>query len=233
MPARTHGAPADLKNQRSESPLGAFPIRPLDDGDAQFKKLPTQRCVSVGGKSQGCQSCPAFQCTGDHGIGRSSPCRKATMHPSDRFADSLAGMICSCRLLAIGLALSFTALACSRTPMDQQQGVTTNTISSGGGATTVTTGGTTGTIGNTGGGGTTSTTGGTLDTNGDTNGTTGSGGTAGTIGTPVLRGVFVPTGSMTVARSQHTATMLPNGKVLLAGGLDVNLNYFAGAELYE
>jgi hypothetical protein len=144
------------------------------------------------------------------------------MHPSDRFADSLAGMICSCRLLAIGLALSFTALACSRTPM--------NTTVTGGEATT---GGTTGTIGNTGGGGTTSTTGGTLDTNGDTNGTTGSGGTAGTIGTPVLRGVFVPTGSMTVARSQHTATMLPNGKVLLAGGLDVNLNYFAGAELYE
>jgi hypothetical protein len=39
------------------------------------------------------------------------------MHPSDRFADNLAGMICECRWLAIGLALSFTALACSRTPM--------------------------------------------------------------------------------------------------------------------
>jgi len=36
------------------------------------------------------------------------------MHPSHRFADNLAGMICECRWLAIGLALSFTALACSR-----------------------------------------------------------------------------------------------------------------------
>jgi hypothetical protein len=71
------------------------------------------------------------------------------MVSSDYFADNLAGMIWDCRWLAIGLALSFTALACLRTPMDEQHGVTTNTISSGGGAGTVTSGGTTGTIGGT------------------------------------------------------------------------------------
>jgi hypothetical protein len=83
--------------------------------------------------------------------------------------DNLAGMIWDCRWLAIGLALSFTALACLRTPMDEQHGVTTNTFSSGGGAGTVTSGGTTGTIGGTtgtttgtSGGGTTSTNGGTI-----------------------------------------------------------------------
>jgi hypothetical protein len=43
-------------------------------------------------------------------------------------------MICECRWLAIGLALSVTGLACSRTPMDEQQGM--NTIGPGGGATT-------------------------------------------------------------------------------------------------
>jgi hypothetical protein len=50
------------------------------------------------------------------------------------------------------------------------------------------------------------------------------------------QGIFVPTGSMTVARLYHTATLLPNGKVLIAGG-----DTFAGggyqdlgsAELYD
>jgi len=54
--------------------------------------------------------------------------------PSDRLADNLVAMICECRWLAIGLALSVTGLACSRTPMDEQQGM--NTIGPGGGATT-------------------------------------------------------------------------------------------------
>jgi hypothetical protein len=58
-------------------------------------------------------------------------------------------MIWKCRWLAIGLALSFTGLACSRIPMDEQQGM--NTISPSGGAGTVTSGGSTGTVGGRGG----------------------------------------------------------------------------------
>ena len=52
--------------------------------------------------------------------------------PSDRFADNLVAMIWECRWLAIGLALSFTALACSRTPMDEQRAG--GTTASGGGS---------------------------------------------------------------------------------------------------
>ena len=48
----------------------------------------------------------------------------------------------------------------------------------------------------------------------------------------VLRGVFVVTGSMTVARAYHTATLLPDGKVLIAGGFDGSAS-LARAELYD
>jgi len=65
------------------------------------------------------------------------------------FAGNLAGIIWECYWLVIGLALSFTGLACSRTPMDEQQGM--NTISPSGGASTVTSGGSTGTVGGRGG----------------------------------------------------------------------------------
>ena len=41
-------------------------------------------------------------------------------------------------------------------------------------------------------------------------------------------GTFTATGNMTRARSSHTATLLPNGKVLIAGGADGN-----SAELYD
>src|SRR2546425_992368 len=40
---------------------------------------------------------------------------------------------------------------------------------------------------------------------------------------------WVPTGSLATARSAHTATLLPNGKVLVAGGG----NGLSSAELYD
>src|ERR1700683_3382482 len=45
-------------------------------------------------------------------------------------------------------------------------------------------------------------------------------------------GTFAPTGSMTIARSGHTATLLPNGKVLIAGGYTGSVQ-LASAELYD
>jgi uncharacterized delta-60 repeat protein len=49
-------------------------------------------------------------------------------------------------------------------------------------------------------------------------------------------GVFEKTGSLATPRTSHTATLLPNGKVLVAGGNDNNNNnnnYLASAELYD
>jgi WD40 repeat protein len=48
-------------------------------------------------------------------------------------------------------------------------------------------------------------------------------------------GVFTPTGSMTAQRAGHTATLLPNGKVLIAGGYQNVLpdSILASAELYD
>jgi Galactose oxidase, central domain len=43
---------------------------------------------------------------------------------------------------------------------------------------------------------------------------------------------FEPTGSLTTARCGHTATLLPNGKVLVAGG-NTNGTTLATAELYD
>jgi len=123
-------------------------------------------------------------------------------------------MICSCRLLAIGLALSFTALACSRTPMDQQQGVTTNTISSGGGASTVTSEGT-------GGGGTTSTTGGTTSFPGgatSAGGTTASGGMISAGGTTTTGGTTASGGTTGAGGTTAAGGATANGGMTSAGG---------------
>jgi hypothetical protein len=48
------------------------------------------------------------------------------------------------------------------------------------------------------------------------------------------QGIFVPTGSMTVPRQYHTATLLPTGKVLIAGGrTDPTGSALASAELFD
>jgi hypothetical protein len=49
-------------------------------------------------------------------------------------------------------------------------------------------------------------------------------------------GTFSATGSMTALRSVHTATLLPDGRVLVAGGDDggwISGNFLASAELYD
>jgi hypothetical protein len=46
-------------------------------------------------------------------------------------------------------------------------------------------------------------------------------------------GTWTATGAMTTAREQHTATLLPNGNVLVVGGLDINYNPLSSAELYN
>jgi hypothetical protein len=46
------------------------------------------------------------------------------------------------------------------------------------------------------------------------------------------RGTWSLTGNMTVARSYHTATLLPNGQVLAGGGTDCEGNVLSSAELY-
>src|SRR5262249_10065387 len=45
-------------------------------------------------------------------------------------------------------------------------------------------------------------------------------------------GTWTLTGSLNVARSANTLTLLPNGQVLVAGGTD-NVNTFSSAELYS
>src|SRR6185295_10066788 len=45
-------------------------------------------------------------------------------------------------------------------------------------------------------------------------------------------GTFVSTGSLVTARFGHTATLLPNGKVLVVGGINNNAAV-ASAELYD
>jgi hypothetical protein len=44
---------------------------------------------------------------------------------------------------------------------------------------------------------------------------------------------IAPTGNMTVPRSGHTATLLPDGQVLIAGGMERNGVFYDSAELYN
>ncbi len=122
-------------------------------------------------------------------------------------------MICECRWLAIGLVLSFTGLACSRTPM--------NTIGTGGGTTT---GGTTDTIGNTGTGGTTSFPGGATSAGGtaasggmaSAGGITTAGGRTASGGTTSAGGITTAGG--TTASGGSSGSGGTNGKGGTSGG---------------
>jgi len=46
-------------------------------------------------------------------------------------------------------------------------------------------------------------------------------------------GAVAPGGTMLEPRSGHTATLLPNGKVLIAGGMRRNQDFYSSAELYD
>lgn len=51
--------------------------------------------------------------------------------------------------------------------------------------------------------------------------------------TATEKSAISPTGDMTSPRSGHTATLLPNGQVLIAGGMERNGVFFNSAELYD
>src|SRR5262245_59747170 len=46
-------------------------------------------------------------------------------------------------------------------------------------------------------------------------------------------GSWTPTGGMGTERESHTATLLPNGKVLVVGGQNLDRGFLSSAELYD
>src|SRR5678816_1179496 len=53
------------------------------------------------------------------------------------------------------------------------------------------------------------------------------------VATAQRGGTFAPTGNMVAARSQHSATLLPDGRVLIAGGASGNPSILTTAEIYD
>jgi len=128
--------------------------------------------------------------------------------------------------VAIAVAASFAA--CTRTPI--KNNAASGGVPSGLGGSVGGTAGpsTTSASGGTAGGSTTSAFGGTLSNGGATSTI---GGTQATV--TVVQGAFVATGNPSVTRFDHTATLLPNGMVLIAGGSADFSDVGASAELYD
>ena len=57
-------------------------------------------------------------------------------------------------------------------------------------------------------------------------------GLAATTTAPAFAGTWTATGSMSTARLKHTATLLPNSQVLVAGGVN-STGFITSAELYD
>lgn len=56
---------------------------------------------------------------------------------------------------------------------------------------------------------------------------------SGTPATAQTGGTFAPAGNMIAVRSQHSATLLPDGRVLIAGGASDNASILTSSEIYD
>src|ERR1700722_15969985 len=59
------------------------------------------------------------------------------------------------------------------------------------------------------------------------------GSSAASVASAPTAGTLNPAAPMLSPRSGHTATLLPNGKVLIAGGMRRNQDFYKSAELYD